>query len=170
MSRTVSLTFRQEFNAEQTGDVPVCLVTITHPSLGAPIYLSSDPTARISVDPLVYGTESRSNSYMFLPMAATLPDDSDGTPPAIKIVIDNVSRELVPTVRSAGPTGIRAKVTVELVLASDPDTVEASWPAFDLTAAPYDSGSVTLTLSLNALAVEPFPSGVFSPAGFGGLF
>jgi len=167
MSRTVSLTLRTAANAEATGEILIFLVTVTHELLETPLRFSSDPTERLSVDPLVYGTSSRGDTYSFLPLGLVLPDDSDGTPPAIKLTIDNVSRDMIPLLRSVSTP---ATVTVELVLASDPDTVEVAWPDFDLVNASYDAGQVSIDLAVNALATEPYPAGSFTPSGFPGMF
>lgn len=167
MSRTISLAARAAANAEQTGEVWVFLLTITHEALVTPLRLSSDPTVRLSVDPLSYGTLSRGETYEYLPMSLVLPDDSEGVAPAIRLVFDNIARQAVPLLRSVStpPT-----VTVEMVLASDPDTVEVSFAEFDLVGADYDALSVSVDLTVNALANEPYPAGTFTPGGFGGLF
>jgi hypothetical protein len=167
VSRSLSLTFRAAAYAEHTGEIVITLVTIEHDSLPGPLRFSSDPTHRISVDPLVYGTESRGESFVFLPMSLVLPDDNDDAAPALKLTLDNVSRDTIPTIRSVSDP---ATVTVEFVLASAPDVVEASWPEFDLVNAEYDALQVPLDLVVNALATEPYPAGTFSPASFPGLF
>jgi hypothetical protein len=66
MSRLVSLNVRVAANAEHASEVPVALVTITHPGLDAPVRLSSDPTSRLSADPLRYGTYHRGDVYEFV--------------------------------------------------------------------------------------------------------
>lgn len=170
-NRTVSLTMRSAVFAEETDEIFFYLLTITHPSLtDGPIYLSTDPTQRLSEDPLVYGTVSRGKTYKYLPISVVLPDDSDGTPPGITLAIANISRDLIPLVRSIGPTGIRAKVTVELMAVSDLETVQLTWPAFDMLSAPYDGLTLNVTLGIDALATEQFPAGMFTPSGFPGLF
>ena len=156
MSRTVSLTTRGAIYAEQTDEVFVFLFTVTHPSLMAPVYYSS--TTRLSIDPLVYGVVSRGNTYNFFPISLVLPDDSDATPPTIKLILDNVMRQAIPLLRSITTP---PSVTIEMVLASDPDTVEASWPNFDMVDITYDANSVTIDLAINALSTEPFPAGAF---------
>jgi hypothetical protein len=167
MSRTVSLTLRAAMNAQETGEIPVVLLTIAHPDLASNIWLSSDPTTTISYAPLIYGTTSRGITYTFLPFSTVLPDDKDDSPPAAKLVIDNIDRELIPLLRS---TDYPATVKIEIVLASSPDFVEFFYPEMDLVAVDYDAGSVSLTLEINALLHEPFPAGTFSPDSFPGLF
>ncbi|WP_100962635.1 DUF1833 family protein [Bosea sp. FBZP-16] len=165
--RTLSLTMREALNTEHSGEVPVFLLRITHALLEEPILISTDPTERLEESPLTYGTRSRGQSYIFLPMNFALPDETDGGVPAMRLTIDNVGRELINLLRS---TSTPALVAMELVLASAPDAVEIAMPQFELVSADYDAEQVTLTLALNGLATEPFPYGSFSPATFPGLF
>lgn len=148
-------------------DVPVFLITIEHPTLSTPMRISSDNTERFSVDPLMYGTTSRGEEYYFLPISVTPPDEGDDRAPAIRIQMDNVARTLVPLLRSVSTPPV---FTIEMVFASDPDTVEASWPEFDLSNAEYNSETVMLDLVIDAMQNEPYPAGRFNPEGFGGLF
>jgi Domain of unknown function (DUF1833) len=163
----LSLTFRTAAHAEQTGEILVLLVTLTHEDLDDPIRLSSDPTTRLSVDPLRYGTVSRGDTYDFLPMSLVLPEESEDTIPAMQVVVDNVSRALIPLLRSISTPAI---VTVELVLASAPDNVEATWPEFELSSSSPSAQQVSIDLTTESDANEPYPSGLFTPAGFPGLF
>lgn len=165
--RPLSLTMRQAANAEETGQVLAFLITIEHDDLADPIRISSDPTGLLSSSPLLYGTVSRGDTFNFLPLTLKLPDDADDAPPAMQLVLDNVGREAIPLLRSVSTP---ARVSVELVLASAPDDVEAAWPEFDLVNVSYDAGQITLQLTVNALVNEPFPAGTFTPGAFGGLF
>ena len=165
--RTVSLNFRKAMFAQESGEMPIFLLTITHPSLASPILLSTDATSRITTDPLVYGTTSRSNTYLYAGVDLALPDESDRTAPAMKMTISNVARDIVPLARSIGTP---AQVKIEVVLASAPDTVEITLPQFDMTNLNYDAASLAFDLTMDSLTTEPFPAGNFSPAYFPALF
>jgi hypothetical protein len=165
--RSISLNGRRALNAEQTGEIPVFLFTVTHEALAEPRRLSSDPTARLSEEPLRYGTVSRAEEYDFVPIGLVQPEDSDETPPAFRITIDNIMRELTPLLRSVATPPL---VTVEMVRASEPDVVEVLWPEFDLVDSELSAEAVVLTLTVDALVTEPYPSGTFTPGGFAGLF
>jgi hypothetical protein len=167
MPRSVSMTFRAAMNAQETGEIPVALLTITHPDLDDPIYISGDPTERLTTDPLVYGTTSRSNDYLFIPFRLNLPDDHDETAPQASIEISNVMREHISLMRSIV---LPAVVKMEIVLASDPDEVEITFPAFEITKVDYDANVMTMSLSMDPLITEPFPGHSFTPADFPGLF
>lgn len=168
MSRSLSLTLRRALNAQEAGEVPAWLLTITHPLLNAPIRLSSDPTVRLTEVPdITYGTVSRGEEYLFLPISFPLPDEKGDATPLMRLTIDNVGRELINILRS---TTTPAQFRIEMVLASAPDEVEVELPLFDMVSVEYDAQQVTLTLALNGLTTEPFPSLTFSPAVFPGLF
>jgi hypothetical protein len=95
----VSITARAAFQAAQMDDVAVMLAIISHPTLSAPIFLSSDPTERLSLDPLVYGTRHQGSDYPFVLMSAVLPDDQDKSPPKTTLKFENVSSDMVAAIR-----------------------------------------------------------------------
>ena len=110
---------------------------------------------------------SRGNTYLYAGVDVTLPDEQDKSPPASKLTIANVTRDLVPLARSINTP---AQVMIEAVLASAPDIVESSWPGFDMSNLTYDATSLQFDLTVDALVTEPYPGGTFSPANFPGLF
>ena len=171
MSNLISLDFRKSAYAQETGRVLIALITLTHPDLEDPIRISTDPTQRLEeyttdLD-VVYGTISRGENYIFLPVRIGLPSDTDEGPGEMTLEIDNVHRQYTQTIREifTPPT-----VNVELVMDNALDTVEAQWPEFLLTNIKYDATIITGTLKLETLEREPFPAGTFSPAYFPGLF
>lgn len=165
--RTVSLNFRRALFAQEAAEVPIFLLTISHPTLAAPILLTTDPTTRITTDPLVYGTISRGNTFLYAAVDLQLPDEQDGSAPAAKLSIQNVTRDIIPLARSVQTP---PQVKIETVLASDLDTVEIVWPSFDMTGLTYDVSSLQFDLTIDALTTEPFPAGSFGPANFPSLF
>ncbi len=166
MSRTLSLGMREAMNAQETGEVSVALLTLEHPSFPDPLRLSSDPTERLSEEPLTYGTVSRGETYIFCPMGVSLPDDLGERAPAARLMVENVSRELVAVLRDIASPGT---ARLEIVLASSPDDVEIEYPAFDIVRAQYNANTITLELSIDALTEEPYPARAFDPSGFPGL-
>jgi hypothetical protein len=165
--RVLSLNFRQALFAQESGEVPIFLLTITHPSLASPIYLSTDPTERYQDTPPAYRTVSRAINFLYAGVDVTIPDEQDKSPPASKLTIANVTRDLIPLARSVSTP---PSVKIEAVLASDPDTVEMNWPAMDMSNLQYDANQLVFDLTMDALVTEPYPSGSFNPASFPGLF
>jgi hypothetical protein len=167
VSRTVSINFREAFNAQQSGVVPIILLTITHADLVDPIRLSTDPTELISTSPRAYGTTSRGDEYVFIPMQIALPDEKEGAPPQTQILISNVNREVIELVRSITTP---PKCKIEIVLHSDLDTVEIETPELDILDSNSVAGELTLGLALNSMAAEQYPVDSFDPSGFPAIF
>ncbi|MGN6549765.1 MAG: DUF1833 family protein [Pararhizobium sp.] len=165
--RTVSDAFRRALFDEQTEEIPVVLMTITHPDLTEVWRLSSDNADLFDAEQQLRGTTSRGAQYSFLPMKVALPEEGDDAASVIQIVLDNVTEEITPLLKS---TITPATVTIEIVLASSPDLVEVAYPFFELASADVDAGSVTLSLTVDAMASEPFPCDNFTPSAFGGLW
>lgn len=165
--RILSLNFRQALFSQESGEVPIFLLTITHPSLDAPIYLSTDATERFSETPLMYRTQSRGVDFLYAGIDITIPDEQDKSPPASKLTIANITRDIIPLARSVNTP---PSVKIEAVLASALDDVEMTWPALDMSNLTYDANQLVFDLTMDALVTEPYPAGTFSPAYFGGLF
>ena len=166
----VSLNMRQQAYAPEAGHFPICLITVNHSTLTEPIRISTDPTERIAEyttdTEVVYGTYSRGNTFLFLPVRLKLPDDQDEGPGDMTLELDNVHGTYVETIRSitSPPT-----VSVEMVMSNALDTVDAQWPLFKLTNVSYDASTITGTVKFPTLDTEPEPSGTFTPGAFPGL-
>jgi len=165
--RDLSAAFRSAIYAQETDEVPICLLTVTHESLEEPIYISSDPTTRLSEDPLIYGTESRGEQYIFLPFEFTLPDDKSDSAPRVQLTLDNIDRTLVVLLRTfATPPSVK----LEIIMASDPDTVEITVPVLQMSDATIEDLTISNTIVADPLINEPHPAGQFTPGAFPGLF
>jgi hypothetical protein len=152
-----SLSMKQAVNAQETSEAFLILITIDHDDLATPIRVTSD-----AVD-----TTSRSNLFIAFPFDIILPADDGETPPAARLTIDNVSREIGQAIRSISTP---PSVTIEIVLSSDVDTVEASFPYFELTDVQYDDLTVSGALTIQNLSSEPYPAESFIPSTHPGLF
>jgi hypothetical protein len=161
-----SMSLRRAAFGEQTGEVPVVLATITHPDLVAPVRLSSDPTVRLSVEPLRYGTISNGETYEFVMMSAVLPDQIRGQSPRASLVFENVAADSAKILRSITSP---ARISIDLVLASSPDVVEESDTDLLATRGGYDADRITLDISREPFTAEPWPSGRMTQARFPGL-
>jgi len=173
--RTLSITLREAIFAQESDKVLVVLITFTHPSLVEPIRISTDPTQRLSEDPLIYGTVSRGNQFVFIPVSAVMPDDQDQAAPRARLVLDNISIEglqedvhRVSDLLQLVPTP--AFVLIECVLSSTPDIVEVAWDDLQTTKATFNAEIVQIDLAMDNFATEPFPAGTFTPGAFPTLF
>jgi len=169
VTRVTSADFLREAYSEETGITIIMLITIDHADLDSPLYISTDPTTRLSATTteIVYGTTSNGTDYTFLPVRLTLPSEDDEGPGGMRIEMDNIHQDLVPTIRNltSPPT-----FNVDIVTSDDVDAILASWPEYLLTNAQYNEQVITGELTLELLYSEPFPGGTFTPSEFPGLF
>lgn len=170
MSRLGSLSpaaLRAVFSPD-SDDTLIVLLTFTGTGVATPIRIADNFTQRLSEtdDDVVYGVRSRGNDFIFLPFNFNLPTEDDAAP-RCKITINDVTRHLIPAIRmiTQAPT-----VTIELVLASDPDVVEVSVGNFLMSAISYNADTITGELTVDVLANEPFPAHTFTPSYFPGMF
>lgn len=148
--QTISLTARGAIQDQHSAEVFVLLATITHPALSAPVRLSSDPTIRISTDPLIYGTRRLGEVYPFVWMAAVLPDDRAEDVPRVSLAFANVGTDMAAPFRQVTSP---ARVDLTVVLSSTPDIAELEIPKLRAVRASYDGSQVVLEVS-----GEPFAS------------
>lgn len=175
MSRLTKLSpqaLKAMFSSE-TDEQIITLLTIEDPSNpGTPIRLSDSFTQRLASlttdDEVVYGVSSRGQDYIFLPLEISLPSEEETGAGKCSIVLNYVTPEAIQLVRQnlVNPT----QVTLELVLSSNTNYVEATFPGFQVTGASYNSESITLELDMIDYTKEPFPCYNFTPNYFPGLF
>ena len=165
--RTVSDTFRAAMFGQETDELPVLLLTITHPDLETTWRLSSDNKDLFDAEEQLRGTLSRGEQFAFFPMEVSLPEEGEDASNVIQITVDNVGRKMTTLLKS---TVTPAAVTIEIVLASAPDDVECEFPDFELVSADVDVGNVVLSLTVDTMASEPYPADNFTPSAFGGLW
>lgn len=175
MSRLVTLSpqaVKAMFSTE-TDEQLITLLTIqnlTNPN--APIRLADGFVGRLASlttdDEVVYGVTSRGNDYLFLPLEISLPSEEETGVGRCNIVLNYVTKEAIQLIRTqlSSPT----QVGLELILASAPNVVEASFPNFFITAATYNAQSISLQLDMTDFSREPFPCYNFTPNYFPGLF
>ena len=157
MARTLSSGAVAALNAQETGEVFIVLLTIDHVDLAAPIRVSSD-----AVD-----TVSNAETYIAFPFELSLPTDLEDGPPRARLRIDNVDRQVVQAIRQINSP---ASVLIEIVRGADPDTVEASFPDFELREVSYSALFVEGDLVVEQFSAEPFPAKSFTPGDFPALY
>lgn len=151
-------------------DTLITLITIfDEDNITPAVRIADNYLERISETPehVIYGVQSRGNDFIFLPVQITLPSEEDGAAPKCSMVINDVTRELTPTIRSLSKP---PRVLMEMVLTSSPNTVEISFSDFYISNITYNAESVNCTLEMIDYQTEPFPCYSFTPRFFPGLF
>lgn len=166
MSRALSAAARGAMFAQQTKEVFIVLLTLTHPTFDQDIRVCSDPFELLP-DAGVRGIISRGEEYLYVPFDLVLPQQDSTNSAKARISVDNVGRALMEPVRTAD-SALRLKM--EVVLASSPDTPEISIDDFRLGTVSYDSFTVSGDLSVEYYDLEPFPYKRFTPADFPGMY
>ena len=154
---TISLTALQAALAQETGEVFTTCLTITHPSLTSPL-LVCDDTANLG---------RAGGTFLAFPFTVSLPAQQDDKPPVVKLSIDNVDRTVNDILRGFTSP---ATVTMEVVLASSPNVIEAGPFALTLRVARTDRAKIECDLTFEDFLNEPFPRGTFNPTDFSALF
>jgi hypothetical protein len=156
MARTLSTAAVASANAQDTGEVWLVLLTITHETLLNPLRCVNNNE----------DISSRGLLFTAFPFQIILPsDDPDGVPRAT-LRIDNVSREALATIRSLNSP---PHVTLEVILASQPDVVEIAYNFLTLRNATYDATLIEGELYFDSMFSDPITV-TMTPSRFPGLF
>lgn len=157
---------------QDTPDRDVMLITMTHDSWTEDVLLSTDATEWLynyeETGEPIYGTISREKTFLFVPISGALPTSSDESPPEARVSMSNVGRLVTPYLKIVDQTYPR--ITIEVVNAETPDTVEVSYPEMELGSANWDASMAEVSIINNIAANEPCPWLRFVPAYFPNLF
>ena len=165
MTRQTSEALRAAVHAQQTDVAFIMLLTISSANLSDDIRVCND-AFELLPEAGVRGVVSREQEYIFLPFECLLPAEDDTGIAKAQLSIDNVSREIITSARSAGSA---AKVTIEVVLSSDVDTPEVTIPNLRLDDIAYTVHAITANISVEYRDKEPFPYGRMDPSRYPGL-
>jgi hypothetical protein len=159
MSRSTSLTLRQAINAEETSEVFLILLDVYHADIGPPTTLRFVNNYTDIV--------SNGNTYIAYPFQITIPSDLEDALPRVQLTIDNVDRSIMQEIRSLTSA---PDISISVILASDPDTIEAGPFETKLRNVDYDASTITGDLQSDDILNEPYPGVAFTPGNFPGLF
>lgn len=140
-------------------EIPVIiLLTVTHPDLASPIRLARNTIG----DDIV----SNGNIFTAAPFELEWPSDDEEAPTA-KLTAINVDRAIGEALESIVTP---ADCTIQVVLATSPNTIERQGVKFQLRNAQWDGGIMTADLGQAYFASEPWPKYRVTPAAFPSLF
>lgn len=131
---THSAAFAHEVQADTSDDPLLILLTITHDDLAEPLRF-----VRNHVDIV-----SRGATFTAFPFEFAAPGEAEQGPANARIVIDNIDRRIVETIRALTTP---PSVLVEIVLGSDPDEVEEDFPPFEIRTASGDRFQIAADLT-----------------------
>lgn len=149
--------FKKTINAAQAGEDYVVLIEINHPNLSEPIRVNDSGATIVSND----------ITYRALPFSLIWPDDVDGQSAKATVTIDNVDREIAATVKQMGS---RATTIFTMVMASQPDVIEAQYTDFVLADFTGDDYTVQGILTIEDFTTQAYPALKYTPGNHPGLF
>lgn len=145
-----------EIFGQTSSDPFLMLITLSHTSFGS-IYLVNNTENIIS----------NGNTFIAFPCRVTLPPDTAEAKREARIEFDNASLELIEEIRT--PTDpIDAKV--QMVLASDPDTVEIELAELQIRDVLYNANKITARLILNDFLNTGLSSERYTPTLYPGIY
>ncbi len=157
MSRQVSAAARAAMFAQETGEVFLELIEISHADLAEPMRFVYNPVAIVH----------DGHAYQPAAFRYEAPADVEGQARSARLSIDNVNRAVVVVIRSlTSPPTIVAK----LVLASSPDVVEVGPYEFLLRNVSYDAATISGELYDGDQGQIACPGITYTPYDFPGLY
>jgi len=158
MPRDISLTALQSILAQETEEIWLVCLTITHADLSAPIRLVNDRQ----------DLTRTAGTFSAFPFEVALPSDEERETPKASITIDNVDRTVIQALRDVTSA---PEVTIEVVLLDSPNTVEAGPFVFQMHSVSYNAGTLQGELGYESdFLNEGFPAESFTPNTAQGLF
>lgn len=156
--RTLSPVLLRALFSESTREVLLALLKIEHPNLVTPIRVVNN------LQPIT----SQGYTWAAFPFEITLPGEAEDELPVMTLRIDVVDRQITTAVRNLNSE--KPSITLDLIVASQPDVVEATFDGFRLSNVNYDNLVMEAELRLEEVLSEPFPAHAMTPFNFPGLF
>lgn len=151
--KTLTMEAYESINAPESAQAWIWLLTISHPNI--------TPTLRFARN--WRAVPSRGDVYDTLGFVPSIAQEEPDRPPRLMLTVQNVSRVVTAKLEQAAGTDDVPKVTLEVVLASDPNTVEYVLDDFEIQNARYDQAVLTTDLKVEDYLSEPFGDLKFTP-------
>lgn len=160
-----SANFHEAINSRTTDEVFIILLTLDQVALEEPIRISSDTRDVLSTG--VRGVESQTFEWPYLPFELVLPNLEQDALPRCKLVVDNISREIIAAIDAmTSPPDLR----IQIVLSSDPEVIEYDLQGLKMHSVTYNAFTIEGEFTIEYFMDEPYPAVRFTPSRFPGLF
>ena len=143
--------------AESTGEVPLYLIQFDHTDLTSPIRMVNNKEDIVS----------NGNIYTAFPFDIILPEQTPDRASTTTVRLCNVDRQVSTLLDGLSS---RPTLTVSMVLASSPDTIELGPAEYEVIDYVYGSTTIEATLSYENVNEELIPAHTINPADFPGAF
>jgi hypothetical protein len=153
--RNLSNELLAEIYGQSSNDPFLMLVTLHNNE--TPIYLVNN------VEDIV----SNGKTYLSFPMKITLAPDDGESVRTVKLILDNVSRDLIYEIRSnTSPI----EVTIDMILASRPDDIQVSLENLSIRNVVYNAQQISADLYMDDVLNTEMPSERYNPSDYPGIF
>ncbi|WP_421792745.1 DUF1833 family protein [Hyphobacterium sp.] len=159
--------FIREAFAQDTKAVYLVCVKIDHPALAAIAAEHPDLESPIRVVNDYQDLVRADGTYKAWAFEYTEPDEGEDAKPRSQISLDNVDRRYIYALRSIDTP---ATVTVEIVLAHNPNVVERSFDEFELVVADWGRQQILLNIAFRDDDGEPACAWIYNPAVAPGIY
>lgn len=155
MPRVFSQAALEALMAESTSQAFILLVTFTHDQQTFRCALNTEPIV--------------SRGFTFEPtyFNFTMPESGAEAPSSCQIIVDNVDPRMIGMIRTIVKP---IKVLIELVLGSQPNTVEMTLDDLVMRNVSWNVSQITGTLMIEDMLNAGFPSHMYEPRTFQGIF
>lgn len=154
--RNLSSAALESLFSESTDEVWLVLITFDHPDLAQPLRFVNNTES----------VTSNGNLFIAFPFEIELPLSDKEDVGEVRLRIDNIDRQIVTTLREleSPPTA-----TIQVILASQPDTIEIEFEGLTLRNAEFTALEVQASLRFEDITVEPV-SLEMTPGRFPAMF
>jgi hypothetical protein len=157
MANDISNELKAQLYGQVSDDPFLALFTFTHPSFSSDIRLVNNAEDIVS----------NGLTYIAYPISVVLPQDDSETAREVSIQMDNIDLSIITELRQV-TTPIEARL--EMVLASDPDTIQLSLGELKLKNINYNVKNITATLMMDDFLGVGLSSEKYNPDNFPGIF
>lgn len=148
---------RAAINAQETGEVFLTLLVLTHASIALPMCFVND----------LADVVSNGTTYKGFPFSIPFPEIGADALPTLSLTIDNVDQSVWTALKNINTP---IDVTLAYILKSHPNTIEGGPLSLRMTVVEVTQTTITGTLSFEDLLNEPYPYETYTPALAPGLF
>lgn len=161
MARSISTAGLNAINDNNNnGEVWLYLVEIDSPVFTDPVRVCNNNADIVS---------GGNTYYAWGFTVSMLADTDDNDTPSVKFTVDNVDQSIVFAI-NAIPIDLPPTVSLSVIRASAPDTIEIGPIVLPVTDLACTSLTVEFTIGLPAVLVEQFPGYTFNPTNSPGMF
>lgn len=149
--------------AQETGEKFLTLVKIEHSGIAAPgaLYFNTD---------VVEFTNSEATWAPTLMQAGFVGSDEGDSQKSARLVLDDADKTILEEIRALQPVSERPKVTIKVVMESEPDTDQFALENARIVESPYDTTRIEAEVMPQELLFLGTPHKVYDPQTAPGWF